>query len=68
MIDDTVFKNIVRERRMVTPIRKLNYNFCLDNFQKFFQSIKFGSSLTRGTYCTMHIKVAEFQTFAQQGL
>jgi hypothetical protein len=27
MIDDTVFKNIVRERRMVTPVRNLHYHY-----------------------------------------
>jgi hypothetical protein len=27
MIEDTVFKNIVRESRMVTPVRNLHYHY-----------------------------------------
>ena len=34
MMEDTVFKNIVRESRMVTPVRNLNYQYYKDKNEK----------------------------------
>ena len=39
MMEDTVFKNIVRESRMVTPVRNLNYQYYKDKNEK--QTCKF---------------------------